>query len=104
MGEKNPTPQVDPALYEDAPIVPLSDKERLHRIVWMRIETRPGKDVWSIRQVWGTADGQPCRVELPVTELPREGMTAALIEMFKGQGRWIKGMDVFEPGVLSKRW
>lgn len=94
--------------YQTAPLVELSDKDAVRHIVRLRLLTGPGEPYWEVSYCWGIdAKGEPVRVNLPVTLLPRQGRGAwsmALIKCFKDEGRWAKAMKLFEPGVISKVW
>lgn len=89
----------------DAPTVDLADKEGVRHITLIRMETCPGDQEWHIKFVHGLSRaGEPVRVNMPAWDLPRQGMTYALIQMFTDEKRWAKAMRVFEDGVLSKAW
>lgn len=92
--------------YRTAPLVPLSDKERVRHLVRVRLLTGPGDPVWDISYVWalGKDRKNPVRVDMPGWQLPREGMTWALYRMFTEAGRYAKIMGLSEPGVISKVW
>lgn len=84
---------------------PLADK-MVRRIVNMHVETRPGQDEWVIKQCLGELSGgtEQVWVILPTDRLPRAGFNPALFALFSGQGRFAKAMNLFQPGVLSKKW
>lgn len=89
----------------DAPTVELWDKDAVRHITLFRCETSPGDDMWHIRFVHGVSRaGDPVRVNMPVWELPRQGFTYALYQLFTDNKRWAKAMKIDQPGVLSKAW
>lgn len=89
----------------DAPTVDLADKDGVRHITLIRCETSPGDDMWHIKFVHGLSRaGTPVRVNMPVWDLPRQGFTYALIQLFTDNKRWAKAMKVFDEGVLSKEW
>lgn len=94
------------AEFRSAPLVPLSDKIRVRHLVRVRLLTDPGCPVWDISYVWALGEGHknPVRVDMPHHQLPRQGMTRALVEMFTQEKRHAKSMGLFEPGVMSKLW
>lgn len=98
MGSKG----VKAEIPEGLPTTPLADKQ-LRRITNLHMVTKPGHDVWRITQCVGElSGGAPTLVELPVWQIPREKATYHLIELFKGQGRYGKIMDLYEN--LTKEW
>lgn len=94
--------------YRSAPLVPLADRDAVHKITRLRLITSPGAPVWDISYVWGVSrDGKKVRVDMPEWQLPRQGRGAwssALLAMFQEQGRFAKAMGLWKPGVVSKLW
>lgn len=98
----------DPRMWEDAPVVPLGDKEKVRHIVRLQLATEPDSKVWKVVYCWGVdRQENPVSVDLGVKELPREGRgawTSALIEVCKRNGRYAKAMKLFDPAVIAKAW
>ena len=81
--------------------VELADK-RLARITRLRLVTDPGFPLFDLSYCYGRlTDGTDVRVRLPQWQFPRKGLTRALVEMCKAEGRYAKGLGLLDPEVVS---
>lgn len=91
-------------VFRDAPLVPLSDKQRVRHLQRVVLTTKPGQQFWRIEYAWATGSDGPVRVDMGATELPRENMTWELYRLFTQVKRYAKIMGIADDGVLIKTW
>lgn len=84
--------------------VALSDK-RLVRITRLRLVTDPGYPMWDVSYCYGRlADGTDVRVRFRQLQFSKRNLNRELIELFKSEGRYAKGMGIFDGETVSKMY
>ena len=69
----------------------------LDKIVRLRLLTDPGFPFYDVSYCYGTLkDGTPVRVNLPLHQFPKRGLTRALVDMAKDAGKYGKGMGLLD--------
>lgn len=61
-------------------------------ITRLRLLSDPGFPVWDVSYCYGEIDGEPVRVNLPFSQLPKYGMKKELYKEAKSTGKFIKGL------------
>lgn len=61
-------------------------------ITRLRLLSDPGFPAWDVSYCYGEIDGEPVRVDLPFSQLPKHKMRAALYREAKATGKFIRGL------------
>jgi hypothetical protein len=61
-------------------------------ITRLRLLSDRGFPVWDVSYCYGEIKGEPVRVNLPFSQLPKYGMRAALFKEAKATGKFIRGL------------
>jgi|SRR5215467_12923814 len=78
------------------------DDSRLRRITRLRLVSDPGYPMWDVSYCYGELkDGTPVLVNLPRHQFLKKRLYGEIIEMCKSVSVYGKGLELFEPGVIS---
>lgn len=104
-------------LYGARETAGLSDPDRYHRentyriqrtVAWthpglritrLRLISDPGFPVWDISYCHGRIGDEPVSVDLPFTQLPKRGLSRAIVEHAKRDGLYAKRLGIL--GCIS---
>jgi hypothetical protein len=78
------------------------DSPQLRRIIRLRLISDPGFPVWDVSYCYGQLrDGTYVRVNLPWHQFSKKHLKGDLIRMCQSVNVYGKGLDLFEPHVIS---
>lgn len=94
----------DPYPYETAPLSAAqkaAQAQAKRTVDWtadglyitrLRLLSDSGFPMWDVSYCYGEIAGEPVRVQLPFSQLPKKGMRAALLKEAKATGKFIRGL------------
>ena len=66
------------------------------RITRLRLLSDPGFPLWDVSYCWGILDGEKVRVILPFDQLPKRGMSRAIVQHAQRDGVYAKGIGILD--------
>lgn len=66
------------------------------RITRLRLLSDPGFPFWDVSYCWGMLDGEKVRVSLPFFQLPKRGLSRAIVQYAQRDGVYAKGIGILD--------
>jgi hypothetical protein len=92
----------DPEPYHRSTKTLRWNNPELAEVTRLRLISDPGYPNWDVSYCWGrTRTGQPCRVTLPFSQLPKRGWKGEIVAYARREGVYAYGLGILDQDVVS---